>query len=176
MEVVGAVVGVECPTPRKSEFTFDLSMQAAKKNYMVLGKYDFDLKRALEAQAGTPLAYGSEFCHPDHLERLLGKHPLWGHMREILQHGSIWPLDAATEEERLLDLQAALKFGNHKGANKQTDLLKKLCNADVTHGFAMALPLDKIHLLPGAHIAPMNIIQEHHRRIWTDSGQRLPYP
>jgi hypothetical protein len=61
MEVIKVVVGMECPAPRKTEFTFEFSQRAAKKNYMILGKYNFNLREALEAQTGTPLSYGSEF-------------------------------------------------------------------------------------------------------------------
>jgi hypothetical protein len=66
-----------------------------------------------------------------------------------------------TKEERLLDLKAVLAFGNHKGAKEKPDLLRKLCTADVNHGFALALPLNKIHLPPGVHMAPMNIAHQN---------------
>jgi hypothetical protein len=84
----------EEPGPlRKPEFVFEWSKQAAMKNYMVLGKYNFDLHMALEAQHSTPLSYGSEFCDPNVLQELLCLHPAWPRLRRILERGSLWPLE-----------------------------------------------------------------------------------
>jgi hypothetical protein len=38
---------------------------------MILGKYEFDLDRALKAQWGTPLEFGSEFRNNEVLAPLL---------------------------------------------------------------------------------------------------------
>jgi hypothetical protein len=37
-------------------------------------------------------------------------------MKVILKNGSRWPIDPITEDERIGDVEEALKFGNHKGA------------------------------------------------------------
>jgi hypothetical protein len=44
----------------------------------------------------------------------------------------------------LKDIEDALKFGNHTGANQQQELLLKLVKGNVVRGFALPLPLDKI--------------------------------
>jgi hypothetical protein len=72
IETVKQVLNVECEAPSEPEFKFKLSKRAAMKNYMVLGKYDFDLKTAIEAQMTSPLGYGSEFRK-------------WQKMRKILE-------------------------------------------------------------------------------------------
>jgi hypothetical protein len=171
--VIEKIIQSESEPLDKPEFSFELTTRAAKKNYMVLGKYDFDLHKAFLAQRNTPLGYGSEFRKPDVLEPLLGNHPHWPRISHILQHGSIWPLDPIDEQQRKLDILQGLQFGNHKGATSKPDLLRTLCNKDVIHGYALPLPLSHIHRIPGLHLAPMNIaaqntIDEHGRIIPKD--------
>jgi hypothetical protein len=54
-------------------------------------------------------------------------------------------------------VKEALQFGNHKGADQQHDLFKKLVEDDVDQGFALPLPLDKIASVPGVLLAPLNV-------------------
>lgn len=184
LAIVEEIVSEEPEPLRKPEFVFEWTERAAMKNYMVLGKYNFDLHAALEAQHGTPLAYGSEFRSPEVLQKLLHLHPSWPRLQKILDRGSLWPLLDISEEDRLLDLEAALTFGNHKGAVKQPDLLKELCFKDVKHAYALPLPLKMIRRIPGLHLAPVNIaaqntIDEHGRIIPKDRlthDQSFTYP
>jgi hypothetical protein len=99
--------------------------EAAEKNFMVLKSHKFSLKKAIEAHAGSPVEYGSEFRKTEILEPLLGHHCLWPHILNILLHGLQWPLTPITESERVGDLQEALKLGNHKGTEMQPVLLLK---------------------------------------------------
>ncbi len=52
-------------------------------------------------------------------------------MKQVLTHGSKWPLQPLNEDDRIKDVKEALVFGNHKGAVKQQDLLVKLVTDDV---------------------------------------------
>ena len=142
---------------RKPEFTFELTREAAEKNFLVLRRYGFDLEKALSAHQGTPLEYGSEFRTVPELEPLLMLHPLWPHMKSILHEGSLFPLAELDEDTRTADLEEALVRGNHKGAKDKPVLLKKLFGKDVTHGYTVPLPLDKLTRIPGVVIAPVNI-------------------
>jgi hypothetical protein len=65
------------------------------------------------------------------------------------------------EETRILDFNAALARGNHKGAQKKPDSLKDLVNKDIIHGYGLPLPLDKLIRLPGAVLAPMNVAAQN---------------
>jgi len=78
-------------------------------------------------------------------------------MMTLLTEGSMWPLSLIVEHDQLLDIDDALAFGIHKGANQQPELLKKLINDDITRGFALPLQLHKIKKIPGVLIAPLNI-------------------
>ncbi len=59
------------------------------------------------------------------------------------------------------NLLEALAFGNHKGAMEQPSLLQQLVEEDVVLGFRIPFLLHSIHLIPGAVIAPMNIIRQN---------------
>ena len=142
---------------KKPEFKFELTKECAEWNFLVFRKYGFNLEKALRMQQGTPLEYGSEFRTVSELEPIFKHHPLWIHMKENLTTGAIFPLAELDEETRLADLQAALNRGNHKGATKKPDLLSKLVEKDVIHGYGLPLPLPKISRIPGIVLAPLNI-------------------
>jgi hypothetical protein len=90
-------------------------------------KFGEDLSEALLAQSDSPLGYGSEFKPIEMLELIFENHPSWSRMKRILTHGlSKWPLQPLDKENRIKDVEDALNFGNHKGANKQQELLEKL--------------------------------------------------
>jgi hypothetical protein len=81
---------------QKPLFCFEMTTEAAEKNFMVLKIHQFSLKKAIEAQAGSPAEYGSEFRKPEILKPLLGNHCLWPCMKNILLHGSQWLLTPIT--------------------------------------------------------------------------------
>lgn len=139
------------------EFKFELTMAAAKKNYLTLGKYNFDLAAAIAANKTSPMGYGSEFRKPDVLRPLLSMHPLWPKLEDILTNGAQYPLEPLEEELRVKDLKLALEFGNHKGASNKPDLLVELVKKDITYGYGIVLPLKQITKIPGIIMAPMNI-------------------
>ncbi len=92
------------------------------------------IEKALEAQASSPLGYGSEFRKPDTLRPLLQLHPNWERFERLLKNGSDWPLDPISEEDREQDVHEALEFGNHKGAELEPDLLTSTAPVLDDHG------------------------------------------
>ncbi len=156
--ILQQTMATSCYHPSKPLFDFDMSVEAAEKNYMILmHKFGGDLHEALRTQQGSPLQYGSEFKPVSILALIFENHPTWNKMMILLTEGSTWPLSPIVEHDRLLDINDALAFGNHKGANQQPELLRKLINDDVTRGFALPFPLYKIKKIPGVLIAPLNI-------------------
>ena len=69
--------------PRTVLFKFKMNGAAAESNFLVLQKFDFDLEKALAAQARSPMGYGSEFRKGKSLLPLLKNHPLWNRMKEM---------------------------------------------------------------------------------------------
>ena len=64
------------------------------------------------------------------------------------------------EKQRQQDVGEALEFGNHKQAELDPELLTSLVVDDVTHGFALPLPLEKISRIRGVLLAPLNIASQ----------------
>jgi hypothetical protein len=106
----------------------------------------------------SPIGYGSKFQSLLTLAPLLKLHPHWENFERLIEEGSSWPLVDIKNEEREKDVSKALKFGNHKGAKLNDELLKLLIKEDVTHGFILPLPLHKINRILGILLAPLNII------------------
>ena len=122
--ILQKTMAIPCCHPLKTLFEFDMSVEAAEKNYMILmHKFGGDLHQALHAQKGSPLQYGSEFKPVSILAPIFENHPTWNKMMTLLTEGSTWPLSPIDEHNRLLDIDDALTFGNHKGANQQPELL-----------------------------------------------------
>ena len=82
-------------------------------------------------------------------------------MQGILSHGLEWPLDVLNKQQQLADNDAALGFGNHKGAQGNLPLLLTLVEKDVRFRYTVNFLLAKAHLLPGIVITPMNIMHQH---------------
>ncbi len=74
-------------------------------------------------------------------------------MKTVLTFRLSWPLAPLDEPEWEKDIQEAIIFGNHKGTVKQQDLLIKLVMDNLTWGFALPLPLNKIASFPGILLA-----------------------
>ena len=124
-------------------------------------KYEFNLGKALDAQPDSPLGPGMEFRPPNVLRSILGLHPLWNRMEDILENGSKWPLEEISKEDRASNLQETLIFGNHKGVSSKPDLLKKLISKDVKYGYSLPIPLESVTQIKGIEMAPMNIMAQN---------------
>jgi len=61
-------------------------------------------------------------------------------MKEMRAHGLQWPPEPITKEDRAANLIEALKFGNHKGATTQPELLLKRVSGNIKHGYAPPSP------------------------------------
>jgi hypothetical protein len=78
-------------------------------------------------------------------------------MKTILDNGLQWPIDPITKEERIGNVEEALKFANHKGVTLEPDLLLQLVSGDVKYGYAIPLPIDKVSQISHICMAPLNI-------------------
>ena len=148
--------------PRSAALQIRDERSSSRIKLLVLRKFNFDLEKALAAQVGLPVGYGSEFQKGKLLLPLLKNHPLWNRMKKMLTHGSQWPTEPITKEDIAADLIEALKFGNHKGATTKPELLLKLVSMDTPS----LSPLEKNKRLPGICMAPLNIQPQ-----WTINGQ-----
>jgi hypothetical protein len=76
IEIINKIREEAIPAPTPPEFVFDLTEEAAEKNFMILKKCDFNLEKAINAQKSSLLGYGSEFRPPQTLRRIFKHHPL----------------------------------------------------------------------------------------------------
>ena len=97
VEIIESVMSMEIRELTKLEFAFDMSMEAAERNYLLLKKYDGSLAAAIRAQGDSPLSMGSEFRPIDVLQAIYDRHLIWERMVSLLKNGSTWPLDPIDE-------------------------------------------------------------------------------
>ena len=102
-----------------------------------MNKYEKDLSKAIAAEFNSSLGYGSEFIPTNNLDVLISRHPNWTRIKNILENGSLWPLEELEQIKRETDMKEALYFGNHKGAVRNPILLRKLIEKDVVHGYGL---------------------------------------
>jgi hypothetical protein len=89
IDIIKAIREEAIPAPTVPEFMFELTSEAAVRNFMILKKYNFDLPTAIEAQKSSPLGYGSEFLPPKTLQKIC--QDLWtlsGQQENHLIHGT----------------------------------------------------------------------------------------
>ena len=161
INIVTAILNIPIRKPEKPEFMFELTMEAAERNYQLLiKKYGGSLEKAVKGNRKSPMGLGSEFRPIEVLKRIYHLHPKWNSMVPILCKGSKWPLETLSEKSRLEDLREAIEFGNHKGAKVESNLLTELVKKDVKFGYAIPFPLSKVTSIPGVVMAPMNIMHQ----------------
>ena len=144
----------------KPTFKFTMSKEAADHNWKILEHHNLSLGEALEENKSSQLGFGSEFRPAHILKHILNNHPLWPRVSTQLNEGADSPLDDLDFDSRKQDLEEALEFGNHKGADDNPELFQTMMEDDVTHGYSLVIPRNKVTQLQGALISPMNIADQ----------------
>jgi len=114
------------PSMQDPSFRFDWGIEAARKNWETLEKFDLNIHRAIASQAHSHTCFGSEFCKVDLLQPLLSYHPLWPRLVTLLTMGVAFPLKPLTEDQRLKDLDLAIARWNHSSARLKSPIVKTL--------------------------------------------------
>ena len=144
----------------KPKFRFDISKEAAEFNYNILKEYKFDLDKLLKHGNGnSATTYGSEFKSVQDLEPLLGNHPRWNKLANILQQGSNWTLEPIDEIVRQKDLEGALLRGNHKSAKKNEEFLARALTKEIEKGWELILPIEKAMKIPKLILSPLGVAE-----------------
>jgi hypothetical protein len=143
MVIIESIVNLYSPHPEVPLFPLKMIAEAAKKIFLVLKSFDFDIKQ-LEVQVKSPMDYGSEFRKGDILCPVLQNHLIWPRLKNLLKLGSQWPTLPISKDDRIANLYKALSFGNHKGTSSKLELLLKLALGKVIYGYILPLPLSKI--------------------------------
>ena len=158
-------------TPEKSPIEFENTHSAAEKNEQTLALFDFDLSRLIGKYANTTLGYGSEFRTVDELKPLIGTHPNFPALAQILMTGMPYvftrELDPSTKSA---ELETLLARGNHKSAKEFPDQVVTLLEKDVRHGFTIPIPTRTVRKIPGSAVQPLGLASQ-----WTldENGNRV---
>jgi len=121
------------------KFRFDVCKETAEFNFNLLKENNFDLEALLNPEEKCITNYRSEFKSVEDLAELLHRHPRWDALKEKLEKGCEFPVEDLSEELRQLDLEAALKQGNHKSAEKHAAHLEKAMSKEIKKGWNLLL-------------------------------------
>ena len=158
-------------TPGKSPVRFEPTNEAAEQNERLLESVDFELDKLFAKYTDTTLGYGSEFRTVKELKPLIGTHPNFLALSQLLTSGMSYvftrELDQAT---KLVELETLLARGNHKSAKDFPKEVGELLAKDVLHGFTIPLPISAVLRIPNAAIQPLGLVSQ-----WTldAGGQRV---
>jgi hypothetical protein len=164
------VFNSDVPTPTKPPVRFDVHQHDLQFNSELLRDYDYDFEKFLAEQSGSTLDFGSEFRPLDQLIQVLGTHPNFPELSEIVTTGMPYRYEVElSEEERVTELTAMLERGNHKSAKDEPAEVSKLLLKDVTHGFSMPVLPSIIPKLMKALVQPFGMAKQ---TTLTELGER----
>jgi hypothetical protein len=144
------------PEPRtKPAFSFEMTDEAAEKNFELLKEHDFDLNKLLLRDPRSPLRPGSEFKPIQVLEPLFKGHPFWPCVNRSLLVGAKMPLEKLAEKSRVELLEKALEYGNHKSATSNAGVLVKMLKKEVWH---LPLPIHRLREIPKLVVGPISLV------------------
>ncbi len=158
-------------TPSRPPIVFELGEQAAAHNAEVLRGFGYDLGAMIRAHSSSTLGFGSEFRSVTELQPLLGRHPHFGKLADLLTNGMDYVFTRElSEPERKKEVEAMLKRGNHKSAQEEQEQVAKLIAKDVLHGFTIPIPIGTVRSIPGVMVQPLGLVQQ-----WTvaPGGERV---
>jgi hypothetical protein len=155
---IKAVADSPVKTPKPSKVHFRLSPDALDENSRILELHDFDLALLMDSEKDSTLDYGSEFRPLDQLELVIGNHPGFPELKNILSQGMSYRFsEELSDDERVAELNAILQRGNHKSTCNNEAEAKALLAKDVTHGFSMPVLPGVVTKIKGAMAQPLGL-------------------
>jgi hypothetical protein len=147
--------------PKRVPVAFDTSPAALKANDKLLQEHDFDLENLMKAFQDTTLGYGSEFRPLGQLRKVLGGHPEYPVLADLIQNGMDYRFKRElTEDERKRELRGMLQRGNHKSTEKGSNTAEALLAKDVSHGFSIPVSPSTIEKIKGAMVQPLGLASQ----------------
>ncbi len=154
-------------------------MEAVAHNWAILESVKLDLRAALHQQQGTPVTFGSKFCHQNALKPLLQYHTLWPWVQHTLVEGMQAPLTKFPEAQQgHIEVWLALQQGNHQSVKQQVAAVQTLLWKEEGSCPWMATPITPApHLLITRRNSgpPQASLPSHHQCTEQYGPQALPY-
>jgi hypothetical protein len=148
-------------TPQAPNIRFDLSDKSVKFNSELIMESDLDLEKFRAKHQKTTLNFGSEFRPVGDLEKILGGHPNFGSFSDILAKGMDHRLkEEISEDQRLEEVVAMTKRGNHKSVQEASEAAAELLAKDVRQGFFLPVSPDLIPKLANAMVQPAGVVKQ----------------
>ena len=158
------VARAECRVPGPPCIRLGMGQEDLDYNTRFLEECDWDLEEVFRRHAGTTVDHGSEFRPVDQLRKIVGRHPGFPYLEEMLTSGFNYHLTRELdEEERKLELKAQLSRGNHQSAMQNMDDIRVLLSGDVRRGFVLPfrataiLNVKRLHLQPGGMVRQLSL-------------------
>ena len=152
-----------CPPPQKSQFVFENTDEAAKKNSALLMSFDGDVAAVLDNEKGSTLSPGSEFRDNDVINPLFDLHEDGDKLKELIKHGASYVFKEGTEQtedERLADITAAVTQGNNHSTRGKEKLLKTRYTNEVERGWMVPFSISEILAIQGLGVIPIGVASQ----------------
>lgn len=161
IEAVRKVSETKVETPKAPPFRFDVAPESVAHNSKCIQDHPAGLQGVIGDSQDTTLGYGSEFRPLDQLESILGDHPDFPFLADILTNGMDYRFEwELSEEQRKEELTATIERGNHKSARDEPERLEKALNKDVHHGFAVPVLLPVVEQMDEALVQPAGMTKQ----------------
>ena len=150
-----------CQVPGPPLVRLSLDGEDLDENTRFLAECNWDLEEVFRRHAGTTVDHGSEFRPIRQLHQIVGRHPGFAYLKEMLTAGFDYHLRRElSEQERLTELTAQLERGNHKSALQNIDEVRSLLSGDVRRGFILPIRADEILKVKGLHLQPGGMVRQ----------------
>lgn len=159
------------PSPTVPSFRFEPTLAAADANFRILQTHAFDLQAALLDHPNSPLCPGSEFRPVQLLDPIFTGHPTWPRLRATLLRGAHFPLRPPPDGTGATELSHAIRYGNHKSATANRNVLEASLLDEIKRGWQLPLPVDRLGDIPGIAVAPIGCVQQ---TTLNEVGARVP--
>lgn len=173
IRLIEAISKSKTPVPKKSQFIFEYTKEAAIHNTLVLAKYDFDLGKALEAQGFSEVSAGSELRPVYQLEALFRYHPNLQSILEVASRGVDYKAPDLPEEKRLEILRSRLEKGNQKSAltKDAIPIVTRLMKKDVVNAYSIIVLPSCLERLKDCELYAMGL---QHQMTIDENGNSVP--
>ena len=93
---------------------------------------------------------------------MLGTHPFWDKIDEILRFGARYTFKPLpSEDDRHKENDAILEYGNHASARKKPEALRKVMQKDSKFGYAFPVTFDCTRQIKNGRAGPLGVAQHN---------------
>ena len=161
LEEVIATAKSVCPVPKAPLIRLGTAPSDLDHNTDYLAACDWDFGRVFEQHARTTVDHGSEFRPIPDIAKIIGRHPQFNFLSEMLTNGFDYYLSRElTESERTAELSAQLVRGNHRSAMESEDEVQRLLEVDVRHGFVLPAWESALLHVKGCLLQPGGMVRQ----------------